>query len=54
MLAHAITHESGATLFNLSPRSTDGKFQGKDASLMVHMVCLAHSSFIMLDKKPLQ
>ena len=39
MLAHAVAHEIGACFFNLSPRHTDGKFQGKAAcSLMVHMV----------------
>ncbi|CAL8467595.1 g7133 [Coccomyxa elongata] len=39
MLVHAIAHESGACFFNLSPRHTDGKYQGKAAcSLMVHMV----------------
>ena len=41
MLVHAVAHESGACFFNLSPRHTDGKYQGKAAcALMVHMVRL--------------
>lgn len=39
MLVHAVAHESGACFFNLSPRHTNGKYQGKAAcALMVHMV----------------
>jgi ATP-dependent 26S proteasome regulatory subunit len=37
-LAHAVAHEAGAGVFNLSPRATDGKYMGADTALMVHMV----------------
>ena len=37
-LAHAIAHEAGAGLFDLSPRSTDGRYMGAQAPVMVHMV----------------
>ena len=40
MLAHAVAHESGAHLFNISPRLTDGKYPGKDVTTMVHMVSI--------------
>lgn len=38
LLAHAAAHQSGATVFDLSPAATDGKYRGKAAALMVHMV----------------
>ena len=42
MLAHAIAHESGARLFNISPRFTDGKYPGKAATMMMHIVRPSH------------
>lgn len=45
MLAHAIAHESGACLFDISPCVTDGKYAGKAVTMMMHMVstfCLVH------------
>ena len=38
MLAQAVANLSGATWFDLSPRNTDGKYQGKQVALMIHMV----------------
>lgn len=38
LLCHAIASEAGSTLFDLSPAATDGKYPGKQAALMVHMV----------------
>lgn len=38
MLAYAIAHEAGATWFDLSPDRIDGKYLGRDAALMLHMV----------------
>ncbi len=38
MLAHAIAHESGAHLFDISPCLTDGKYPGRAATMMMHMV----------------
>lgn len=38
MLAHSIAHLSGANLFNISPRNTDGKYPGKQVAMMIHMV----------------
>ena len=29
---------SGANLFDLSPRNTDGKYPGKNVNMMIHMV----------------
>ncbi len=36
MLVHAVAHETGANLFNLTPSNTDGKYSGKKAYDMVH------------------
>ena len=38
MLAHTVAHASGARLFNISPRHTDGKYAGKAVTMMLHMV----------------
>lgn len=38
LLARAVVHEAGATLFDLSPDAMRGKFPGKDADTMVHLV----------------
>ncbi|XP_054458970.1 dynein regulatory complex protein 11 [Anoplopoma fimbria] len=39
MLVHAICHETGANLFDLSPLNTAGKYQGKSGlAMMLHMV----------------
>ena len=38
LLSNAIAHQAGATVFDLSPAVTDGKYPGKQAALMVHMV----------------
>lgn len=38
LLTQAIAHEAGANVFDLSPRNTDGKYQGKQVSLLIHMV----------------
>ena len=40
LLAAAVAHQSGAgaTCFDLSPAAIAGKFPGKEAALMVHMV----------------
>lgn len=38
LLANAVAHEAGATLFDLSPASTQGKYPGKEVAVMVHMV----------------
>ena len=46
MLAHAIAHEAGATLLDLSPRSTDGLYSGKKGTaLLVQMVFRAAKAF---------
>jgi len=37
-LVRAVAAEAGAALFDLSPRATDGKYPGKVAALMIHMV----------------
>ncbi len=37
-LVRAVAAEAGAALFDLSPRATDGKYPGKAAALMIHMV----------------
>ena len=42
MLAHAIAHESGGRLFNISPRLTDGKYPGKAATMLMHIVSPSH------------
>jgi hypothetical protein len=33
-----VANLSGANLFDLSPRNTDGKYPGKNVNMMVHMV----------------
>lgn len=39
MLVHAICQETGATLFDLSPMNTAGKYPGKiGLNMMIHMV----------------
>lgn len=38
LLTQAVANLAGANFFNLSPRNTDGKYPGKAAALMVHMV----------------
>lgn len=38
LLAQAVAHQAGATLFDLTPSKTDGQYAGKAAALMVHMV----------------
>lgn len=39
MLVHAICHETGATLFDLSPLNTAGKYPGKSGlAMMLHVV----------------
>ncbi|XP_058493439.1 dynein regulatory complex protein 11 isoform X1 [Solea solea] len=39
MLVHAICHETGATLFDLSPLNTAGKYPGKNGlAMMLHIV----------------
>lgn len=39
MLVHAICQETGATLFDLSPLNTTGKYPGKPGlTMMMHMV----------------
>ena len=38
MLVHAVAHETGANLFNLTPSNTEGKYPGKKAYDMVHTV----------------
>jgi len=38
LLTQAIANLSGANLFDLSPRNTDGKYPGKNCSMMMHMV----------------
>lgn len=38
-MCHAIAYATGANLFDLSPRNTDGKYPGKTVAMMVHMVC---------------
>lgn len=39
MLVHAICHETGANLFDLSPLNTAGKYPGKSGlAMMLHMV----------------
>jgi len=39
LLTHAVANLSGANLFDLSPRNTDGKYPGKKAmEMMIHMV----------------
>lgn len=39
MLVHAVCQETGATLFDLSPMNTTGKYPGKPGlSMMMHMV----------------
>ena len=41
MLALAAAQQAGATLFDLSPAATAGKYAGKAAATMVHMVSRA-------------
>lgn len=38
LLSSAVVHQAGATMFDLSPAATDGKYTGKQVALMVHMV----------------
>ncbi len=38
LLAAAVAHQAGATLFDLSPAAIAGKYAGKAAATMVHMV----------------
>lgn len=38
LLAQAVAHQAGATMLDLSPAATAGKYTGKAAALMVHMV----------------
>lgn len=38
LLAQAAAHQAGATMLDLSPAATAGKYTGKAAALMVHMV----------------
>ncbi|PRW20260.1 IQ and AAA domain-containing 1 [Chlorella sorokiniana] len=38
LLAAAVAHQAGASLFDLSPAATAGKYAGKAAATMVHMV----------------
>lgn len=38
LLTQAVTNLSGANLFDLSPRNTDGKYPGKNVNMMIHMV----------------
>ncbi|KAL4420798.1 hypothetical protein ABPG75_010454 [Micractinium tetrahymenae] len=38
LLAQAVAHQAGAAVFDLSPAATAGKYPGKAAALMVHMV----------------
>lgn len=40
-LALAAVQQAGATLFDLSPAATAGKYAGKAAATMVHMVSLS-------------
>ena len=42
-MCHAIAHATGATLFDLSPRNTDGKYPGKTVAMMVHMVSCSYT-----------
>ncbi len=42
-LVRAVAAEAGAALFDLSPRATDGKYPGKAAALMIHMVRAARA-----------
>ena len=37
-LAHAVANAAGANFFNLSPRSTDGKYPGSQVKMLIHMV----------------
>lgn len=43
MVAQAIAHSVGAALFDLSPKSTDGKWPGKAAATMVRCCPLTTS-----------
>lgn len=46
MLAHAIAHDAGASLFDLSPGVTDGLYPGKKgAALLVQMVFRCAKAF---------
>ena len=46
LLAHAITHDAGASLFDLSPGVTNGLYPGKKgAALLVQMVFRAAKAF---------
>ena len=38
LLAQAVAHQAGATLFDLSPAAIDGKYPGKASALLVNMV----------------
>lgn len=38
LLSQAIANMAGANFFNLSPRNTDGKYPGKNVSMLIHMV----------------
>ena len=38
LLAAAVAHQAGATLFDVSPAATAGQYAGKAAATMVHMV----------------
>ena len=38
MLVHAVASSTGATLLNLSPAHTDGRYPGKEVATLVSMV----------------
>lgn len=38
LMTNIIANSVGANIFNISPRNTDGKYKGKESTLMVHMV----------------
>lgn len=38
LLSQIISNCTGSNFFDISPRNTDGKFTGKQVSIMIHMV----------------
>lgn len=38
MLAQAVAWSTGSNFFDITPKNTDGKYTGKQVSLMIHMV----------------
>ncbi len=47
LLAAAVAGEVGATVFDLSPAATDGKYPGKSVDVMVNMVRKGGASVFM-------